>query len=263
MIQWQQDHDPVMLSRTLPVRYSGLPKMQTEVTLSTTESEYVSLSQSLRDVIPLMRLVNEIRERFDETISDKPTVRCTVFEDNSGALELANVPKMRPRTKHIGNKYHHFRDKVRDKTISIRAVATADQVADYLTKPLPRDSFQKHRNALQRWWHAVCKASSRIRECENMRFDLVACAYHVWTDCCFADQGQTSDALFLFSTVPQDLRPHHFVHVFANVYAPLSFLFSNRSMISISRLSTFSEVTAKMSLSTLTIMESTQQAGLV
>ena len=58
-----------------------------------------------------------------------------------------------------------------------------------------------------------------------MRFDLVACAYHVWTDCCFADQGQTSDALFLFSTVPQDLRPHHFVHVFANVYAPLSFLF--------------------------------------
>ena len=126
-------------------------KMQTEVTLSTTEAEYVSLSQSLRDVIPLMRLVNEIRETFDDTISAKPTVRCTVFEDNSGALELANVPKMRPRTKHIGNKYHHFRDKVRDKTISILAVATADQVADYLTKPLPRDSFQKHRNALQKW----------------------------------------------------------------------------------------------------------------
>ena len=125
--------------------------MQTEVTLSTTELEYVSLSQSLRDVIPLMRLLKEIHEQFDKTISNKPTVQCTMFEDNLGVLELANVPKMRPRTKHIGNKYHHFRDKVRDKTISVRAVATADQIADYLTTTFPRDSFQKHREALQGW----------------------------------------------------------------------------------------------------------------
>ena len=99
------------------ITYASCPifwasKMQTEVTLSTTESEYVSLSQSQRDVIPLMRIVNEIRERFDNSILSKPTVRCTVFEDNSWALELANVPKMRPRTKHINNKYHHFREHV-------------------------------------------------------------------------------------------------------------------------------------------------------
>ena len=113
----------------------------------------------------------------------------TVFEDNLGVLELANVPKMRPRTKEIGNKYHHFCDKVWDKTISILAVATANQVADYLTKPLPRDSFQKHCNVLQKWWHTVFKASSRMRECENMGFNLIAFMNHTWTNYCFTDQG--------------------------------------------------------------------------
>ena len=99
----------------------------------------------------MMRIVNEIREHYDDSISSKPTVRCTVFEENSGALELANVPKMRPQTKHINNKYHHFREHVRTKQISMLAVDTLEQVVDYLTKPLPRDSFQKHCNALQNW----------------------------------------------------------------------------------------------------------------
>ncbi len=30
-----------------------------------------------------------------------PQVHCHVFEDNSGALEMANNPKYRPQTKHI------------------------------------------------------------------------------------------------------------------------------------------------------------------
>ena len=121
-------------------------------------------------------------ERFDKTISAKPTVNCIVFEDNLQALELANVPKMHPWAKHIGNKYHHFCDKVCDKTIPILAVATANQVADYLTQPLPRNSFQKHCKALQKWWHNVFKASSWRRECENRRFDHITFTYHAWTN---------------------------------------------------------------------------------
>jgi hypothetical protein len=40
-------------------------------------------------------------------------VHCKVFEDNEGAIEIAKVPKMRPRTKHLNIKYHHFREEVR------------------------------------------------------------------------------------------------------------------------------------------------------
>ncbi len=43
---------------------------------------------------------------------------------------------MRPRTKHLNLKYHHFREEVKKGTISIHHVSTMDQMADIFTKPL-------------------------------------------------------------------------------------------------------------------------------
>ena len=40
--------------------------------------------------------------------SKRPSVKCKVFEDNNGAIELAKAPNICPRTKHIALKYHHF-----------------------------------------------------------------------------------------------------------------------------------------------------------
>ena len=100
------------------ITYSGCPiswasKMQTEVALLTTESEYISLSSALRETIPMMNLVHEFKNNFSiGAVVSIPTIRCTLFEDNSGALELATTPKMRPRTKHINIKYHHFQEYV-------------------------------------------------------------------------------------------------------------------------------------------------------
>jgi hypothetical protein len=138
------------------VTYAGCPimwasKLQTEVALSTTEAEYISLSQSLRDTIPLMRLFDEVSETIDSRVISAPKVRCTVFEDNSGALELAKVPKMRPRTKHINIKYHHFREHVRLGLVTVESVKTDAQVADIFTKPLPLVPFKRHRLKLQLW----------------------------------------------------------------------------------------------------------------
>ncbi len=78
-------------------------------------------------------------------------MHCTVFEDNSGALELARVPKMRPRTKHIGLKMNHFREPVRNGTITPVAIDTKEQPADIFTKPLAKDAFQYLRNKICGW----------------------------------------------------------------------------------------------------------------
>ena len=78
-------------------------------------------------------------------------VKCKAFEDNTGALELCNVPKMRPRTKHINIIYHHFRDAVKNGLIEIFAIETKDQIADILTKPLNQNLFTKHRKRLMFW----------------------------------------------------------------------------------------------------------------
>ena len=100
----------------------------------------------------MMQMAREAIEQGVPVFCDpKTTVKCKAFEDNTGALELANVPKMRPRTKHINIKYHHFRHHVDRGDISVQHVGTEEQVADIFTKPLAAELFVKHRKALLGW----------------------------------------------------------------------------------------------------------------
>ena len=126
-------------------------KLQTLCTLSTTEAEYVALSEALRETIPIMNLLDEINKECEGAYVSKSCVRCKAFEDNSGALELALVPKIRPRTRHINNKYHHFRSAVRTGRISVSSVDTEEQIADIFTKPLNQNSFLYLRKKLLGW----------------------------------------------------------------------------------------------------------------
>ena len=128
------------------VFYAGCPiiwasRLQTQVVLLTTEAEYIARSQSLRDVLTIMFLIQEMKEKGFQVICTQPYVYCKVFEDNSGALELARLPKLRPCTKHINVCYHHFQNGL----IKIFPVGTKDQTADILTKALPQNDFQHHR----------------------------------------------------------------------------------------------------------------------
>ena len=94
--------------------------MQSIITLSSTESEYVALSTAMREVLPMMQLLQEFQQRKITDTFRKAKVHCTLFEDNAGAIEISTVPKMRPRTKHINQHYHFFRQYVEDKTVSIK-----------------------------------------------------------------------------------------------------------------------------------------------
>ena len=80
-----------------------------------------------------------------------PSIHCKLFEDNMGACELAKVPKMRARTKHINIKYHHFREWVTQNKISIHVISTTNQLSDIFTKPLSTDLFTKFRKSILMW----------------------------------------------------------------------------------------------------------------
>ena len=149
---WSDEPSSVMSRTGYVILYANCPiiwssKLQTEIALSTTESEYIALSQSLRDVIPLIGLLRELQPALS-FITDIPTVHCTIFEDNKGCIDLVNVPKIRPRTKHIALKYHHFRSFVRNNTISIQYIDTTKQIADIFTKALNDAQFAVLRNML-------------------------------------------------------------------------------------------------------------------
>jgi len=126
-------------------------RLQTEIALSTTEAEYIALSAALREVIPLIDLCIEAQQHGIPIPKNKPTVYCRIFEDNTGAYELATTPKMRPRTRHINVKYHHFRHYVANKLIDICRIDTTDQLADFLTKQCPINLFRKFRKLVLGW----------------------------------------------------------------------------------------------------------------
>ena len=98
-----------------------------------------------------MEIVKEMK-RYGYNVGDTtPTVLCTLFEDNTGALTLAKAPAMRPRTKHINNKYHHFRSFVARGELVILGVLSAQQRADCLTKPNNEKDLRRHRKAIMGW----------------------------------------------------------------------------------------------------------------
>ena len=98
-----------------------------------------------------MRLFREFEKRVDGFELETPKVWCTAFEDNIGAIELAKAPKLRPRTKHINIKYHHFRKYVREGKVEIAKIDTTEQLADIGTKPLTSKPFIKLRGLLLGW----------------------------------------------------------------------------------------------------------------
>ena len=83
-----------------------------------------------------MTFLNEISKHLPIDL-DCTKLHCKIFEDNNSCIELVKFPKMRPRTKHIGLKYHHFRSKVKEGMISVHYISTHKQVADICTKALP------------------------------------------------------------------------------------------------------------------------------
>ena len=126
-------------------------QLQQEIALSSTESEYTGLSYALREAIPIMELLKEMRDHsFINNYTD-PIVYCKVYEDNSGALEMATNHKYRPRTKHINVKLHHFRDYVDRKEITIQHIGSENQEADYLTKPVSVDVLTRLRKKVMGW----------------------------------------------------------------------------------------------------------------
>ena len=138
------------------INYLGCPiiwksQMQTEIALSSTESEYIGISQGLRDVIPMMRTLEEMKREGIPISTSKGRIYCRIFEDNSGALEMAKVHKYRPRTKHINVKYHHFRDYVSRGDVKLYPINTTRQPADILTKPVSSELLRRHRLKIMGW----------------------------------------------------------------------------------------------------------------
>ena len=70
--------------------------------------------------------------------------------DNKSAIDMAHDPVAFKKTKHIMRESHYLRDLVARRVYSPEHVVSAQQLADILTKALPRLTFVRLRDMLLR-----------------------------------------------------------------------------------------------------------------
>ncbi|KAE9186560.1 hypothetical protein PF005_g20804 [Phytophthora fragariae] len=90
-------------------------KFQRTVALSSAEAEYMALSCNCK------------------TLQRNAT---TIWEDNQGAIALAQNAGYHARTKHVDIRHHFIRENVERGTVKVEYVDTKNQLADMLTKAL-------------------------------------------------------------------------------------------------------------------------------
>ncbi|GJV57563.1 zf-CCHC domain-containing protein [Tanacetum coccineum] len=111
---------------------SWMSKKQTALAISTTEAEYVSAGKACQQALWMKQALVD----YEVKLNDVP-----VLCDNKGAIDLSKNPVLHSRTKHIEIRHHFLRDNVQKGNISIEKVASEDNIADILTKPLKREPF--------------------------------------------------------------------------------------------------------------------------
>lgn len=117
---------------------SWCSKKQNSVSLSSCESEYISISECIKEAMYLRSLYHEITNKMS---------LITIYNDNQSALKLLANPVFHNRSKHVDIRYHLSRDIIAKGMVETKYLATAEMPADLLTKSL---GFVKHFRFLEK-----------------------------------------------------------------------------------------------------------------
>ena len=102
--------------------------LQKVVALSSTEAEYMALTEASKEAVWLLGLMNELG--FEQETID-------IYSDSQSAIALAKNAVHHDRTKHIEIKYHFIRELIYSGLIRVKKIVTETNPADILTKVVP------------------------------------------------------------------------------------------------------------------------------
>lgn len=106
--------------------------LQSVVALSTTEAEYMAITEAVKEALWMKGIISELCFKQPQVI---------IHSDSQSALHLAKHQVFHERSKHIDVKLHFVRDIVSKGEVKIEKVSTEDNPADMMTKPLPSNKF--------------------------------------------------------------------------------------------------------------------------
>ena len=109
------------------------------VSTSTTEAEYIALSEASKQGQWIRGLLKELQRT--QYLTD--TLSVPIFSDNQACIALAKDPVSHSRTKHIDVRYHYIRQLVAFEKTHVEYKPTGEMLADLLTKPLVLAAFRR------------------------------------------------------------------------------------------------------------------------
>nr|GEU33854.1 retrovirus-related Pol polyprotein from transposon TNT 1-94 [Tanacetum cinerariifolium] len=107
--------------------------LQAIISLSTTEEEYISSNEGVKEAIWHRGMVNEF---------GLPQEVLVVYYDNQSAMHLTKNNKFHSNTKHIEVRHHFVRDIVEKREVIVDKIHTNDNPADMLMKVLTLTKFK-------------------------------------------------------------------------------------------------------------------------
>ena len=113
---------------------------QKVIALSSCEAEYIAATTAACQGVWLRRMLGELLGQAGGT--------ATLYVDNKSAIQLCKNPVFHDRSKHIETHFHFIRECVQDGKIAVEYVPTDEQLADIMTKALPKAKFQELRQEL-------------------------------------------------------------------------------------------------------------------
>ena len=110
-------------------------KKQNVVAKSNAKAEFRAVAQGICEVLWIKRFLEELK-----VIRRLPM---KVFCDNRVAIAITHNPVLHDRTKHVEVGKHFIKEKLEEGLICMSYIPTKEQVADILTKGLPKKQFDK------------------------------------------------------------------------------------------------------------------------
>ena len=115
-------------------------KRQPVTAISSTESEFYSVSQCALDCVYLRRVL--------ELLGYAQSTPTLIAQDNNATIYLVKGAGMYQRAKHIDTRIYRVRELASAKHVELYKIPGDQQPADIFTKGLPRDAFDRHRRTL-------------------------------------------------------------------------------------------------------------------
>jgi hypothetical protein len=112
---------------------SWMSRIQKIVALSTTEAEYVAVTEASKELIWLQGLLTELGFIQEDNV---------LHSDSQSAIHLAKNSAFHSRTKHIDLRYHFIRSLIEDEVLTLRKILGSKNPADMLTKVVTIDKLK-------------------------------------------------------------------------------------------------------------------------